>query len=106
MTTAPAAPMPVPPAITTPAPLDLTVLTAALTPLLPALQALETQLNTVFIERQAAVRAVLVALLARQHAVLLGPPGTAKSDLIASLARLIGGPTGGGLATFSYLMTR
>ncbi|MCC6629304.1 MAG: AAA family ATPase [Chloroflexi bacterium] len=84
---------------------DLTALTAALTPLLPALQALEGQLNTLFIERQPAVRAVLVALLARQHAVLLGPPGTAKSDLIASLARLIAGPTGG-LTVFSYLMTR
>ena len=70
---------------------DLSALTAALTPLLPGLQALEGRLNTLFIERSAAVRAILVALLTRQHAVLLGPPGAAKSDLISTLARLIGG---------------
>jgi MoxR-like ATPase len=103
MTTAPAV---APSAGAPPAAPDLSLLTAALTPLLPTLQALEAQLNTLFIERQPAARAVLVALLARQHAVLLGPPGTAKSDLIATLARLIAGPAGGGLTTFSYLMTR
>jgi MoxR-like ATPase len=103
MTTAPAA---APPAGATPAAPDLTALAAALTPLLPALQTLEAQLNMLFIERQPAVRAVLAALLARQHAVLLGPPGTAKSALIDAVARLIAGPAGGGLTTFSYLMTR
>ena len=47
-------------------------LTSALTPLLPALRALESHLNTAFIEREGAIRAILVALLARQHAVLIG----------------------------------
>jgi MoxR-like ATPase len=83
---------------------DQATLTAVLTPLLPALQALEARLNARFVERQGAVRAILVALLARQHAVLLGPPGAAKSDLIATVAGLIGG--GAGLSTFVYLLTR
>lgn len=85
---------------------DGTALTTALTPLLPRLQAMEAQLTSVFIERTDAVRAVLVALLARQHCLLLGPPGAAKSELVNALARLIGNPTGAGLSTFTYLMTR
>ena len=89
-----------------PAPTDLTPLAAALTPLLPALQALEAELNALFIERQGAIRAILVALLARQHCVLIGPPGAAKSEMIAALARMIGGAGGAGLTVFSHLLTR
>jgi MoxR-like ATPase len=101
MTTATAAPALAGTGAATP---DLTSVLATLTPLLPGLQVLEGQLNALFIERQPAVRAVLVALLARQHCLLLGPPGAAKSELIATLARLVGG--GAGLTTFIYLLTR
>lgn len=44
-----------------------------------------TALDTALIERQTHSRAVLLALLAGQHALLLGPPGTAKSLLARSL---------------------
>lgn len=59
-------------------PPDPTPLVATLTPILPALQALEAHLTARFIERRSAIRAILVALLARHHCLLLGPPGAAK----------------------------
>ena len=68
-------------------------------------QALETQLCAQLLEREEVVRAALIAILARQHMVLLGPPGTAKSQLVALLAQRISSPTGG-LRYFIWLMTR
>ena len=85
---------------------------------------LEAELNTVLIERQEAVRAALVALIAGQNMVLLGPPGCGKSLIVTELARRIQdngvtgngttsvtGPGGGssnssGLKCFTLLMTR
>ena len=46
---------------------------------LDKLQTIERELTTTLIERDEVIRASLVALLARQHLVVLGPPGTAKS---------------------------
>src|SRR5213082_2231114 len=68
-------------------------------------QALETRLCAQLLERDEVVRAALVAVLARQHMVLLGPPGTAKSQLVALLAQRISSPAGG-LRYFIWLMTR
>ncbi|MBF6611579.1 MAG: AAA family ATPase [Chloroflexi bacterium] len=68
-------------------------------------RALETQLCAQLLEREEVVRAALIAILARQHMVLLGPPGTAKSQLVALLAQRISSPTGG-LRYFIWLMTR
>lgn len=51
----------------------------------------EAELNAAFLERQDVIRGLLVALLAREHVLLLGPPGTAKSALARELCQRIGG---------------
>ena len=40
-----------------------------------------TELNHSFYERQTEVRGLLVGLIARENVLLLGPPGTAKTEL-------------------------
>jgi MoxR-like ATPase len=52
---------------------------ASIKPSLNKLQALERNLTASLIERDEVIRASLVALIARQHLVVLGPPGTAKT---------------------------
>lgn len=54
-------------------------------PLTVKLRAILTTLDSALLERRVHVRAVLLALLAGQHALLLGPPGTAKSLLARTL---------------------
>ena len=46
------------------------------------------------------IRLLLICLLAREHAVLIGPPGTAKSALLTRLSGLVAAPY------FEYLLTR
>lgn len=46
------------------------------------------------------VRLLLLAALAGEHLLLLGPPGTAKSELARRMARLTGG------TYFERLLTR
>jgi MoxR-like ATPase len=70
------------------------------------LRAIETELGALFIEREEVVRAMLLALLSREHLALIGPPGTAKSMLITELARRVGDPAGNGLRCFVYLLTK
>jgi len=53
--------------------------------------ALEAELNHSFFERREPIRGLLVGLLARQHVLFLGPPGTAKSALVEDLCSRIGG---------------
>jgi len=79
---------------------------AFIKPSLDKLQAIERDLTTTLIERDEVIRASLVALLARQHLVVLGPPGTAKSQLVTSLGDRISPQNGAGLRSFAYLMTR
>ena len=79
---------------------------AQLKPSLCKLQTIERELSATLIEREEVIRAALIALLARQHLVILGPPGTAKSQLVTALASRISPPGGAGLKSFSYLMTR
>ncbi len=64
-------------------------------------QGLQQTLCAAFVERDRVVRGLLLALLARQHVLLLGPPGTAKSALSNALCASIGGAT-----HFSWLLTR
>jgi MoxR-like ATPase len=71
-----------------------------------ALQRLEHELNVELLEREQAVRAALLALLSQGHLVLLGPPGTAKSQLVTAIARRFCDPAGAGLSYFVYLLTR
>lgn len=49
----------------------------------------ERELNGLFFEREGVIRGLLVALLSRQHVLLLGPPGTAKSELLRELCRRV-----------------
>jgi MoxR-like ATPase len=47
---------------------------------------LQDELNARFLEREDAIEAYLLAVLAGEHIFVLGPPGTAKSDLTDALA--------------------
>ena len=72
------------------------------------LKRIEGELNIEMIERPDAIRAILIALITRQHGVFLGPPGTGKSWLITKVARRIAtfGQNGSGLKTFVRLITK
>jgi MoxR-like ATPase len=59
------------------------------------------ELKELFIERDDLVDGALVAVLSRQHMLLLGPPGTAKSMLAKEVCRRIGGA-----AYFEWLLTK
>jgi MoxR-like ATPase len=86
----------------------MTVATSAATPqgvidagLVARLAEIERELGAALVEREAVTHLALVCLLARQHMVLLGPPGTGKSYLVERLLAHIGGAGG-----FDILMTR
>src|SRR4051812_18623100 len=72
------------------------------------LKRIEGELNIELIERSDAIRAILIALITRQHGVLLGPPGTGKSWLIVKVAKRIAtiAQNGNGLKTFVRLITK
>ncbi|MFO0570891.1 MAG: AAA family ATPase [Polyangiaceae bacterium] len=57
-------------------------------------------LDAQFLGKSEVIRLLLIAVVAREHAVLIGPPGTAKSALIRTLAELIRA------RYFEYLLTR
>ncbi len=62
---------------------------------------IEAELNTIVFEREEVIRCLLVAMLARQHVFLLGPPGTGKSLSIDQLMARIAGAS-----IFKWLMTK
>lgn len=53
-----------------------------------------------FLDKGELIRLMLVTLLAGEHMLLIGPPGTAKSAIVRELARLVDA------RTFEYLLTR
>ena len=53
-----------------------------------------------FLGKDEVIRLLLVATIAGEHAVLIGPPGTAKSALIRTFARMLNAQY------FEYLLTR
>ncbi len=64
------------------------------------LSAVARELEQRFIGKEEVIRLLLISVVAGEHAVLIGPPGTAKSALIRSLARLVQA------SYFEYLLTR
>lgn len=70
-------------------------------PTLPArLAQLARTLQERFLGKDEVIRLLLVAAIAGEHAVVIGPPGTAKSALIRTLSRLMHA------RYFEYLLTR
>ncbi|MBI4819830.1 MAG: AAA family ATPase [Deltaproteobacteria bacterium] len=65
------------------------------------LLAVRAELRAAFVERDEVVDGLLLALLSRQHVLLLGPPGTAKSMLARELVRRLEGKRG-----FEWLLTK
>ena len=58
-------------------------------------------LMSIYLEREEIIHGILVAFVARQHVLLVGPPGTAKSALVADLAKCVTGTN-----YFQWLLTR
>ncbi|MFP3398627.1 ATP-binding protein, partial [Brevibacterium sp. SIMBA_078] len=45
--------------------------------------------NSIFYDRHKEIKALLIALLSRQHVLLIGPAGTGKSALSSMLSKLV-----------------
>ena len=65
------------------------------------LEEIKKALNEKFFEREEEVEGILVALLSRQHMLMIGPAGTAKSALSVELAKIVQGTD-----YFQWLLTR
>lgn len=70
-------------------------------PLRDKILAIEVEMNRTFAERDREIRGLVVATLAREHVLLLGPAGTAKSALANVFCAAFQGAT-----FFQWLMTR
>ncbi|WP_342512870.1 AAA family ATPase [Sporosarcina sp. FSL K6-1522] len=68
---------------------------------LSKLDDIKNALNVKFYEREAEIEAILIAILSRQHLLMIGPSGTAKSALAVELAKMIQGTK-----YFQWLLTR
>ena len=68
---------------------------------LKKLEEIRQALNSKFFERDNEVEGILVALLSRQHMLMIGPAGTAKSALSVELAKIVKGTE-----YFQWLLTR
>lgn len=64
------------------------------------LQRVAEALDRQYLGKSEVIRLLMIAIVAREHVVLVGPPGTAKSALIRSLAALLDA------RYFEYLLTR
>ena len=53
------------------------------------LEEIRQALNSKFFERENEIEGILVALLSRQHMLMIGPAGTAKSALSGELAKIV-----------------
>ncbi len=65
------------------------------------IQSIRTELKQSFIEREELIDGTLAALLAKEHVLLIGPPGTAKSMLADELCKRIDGAN-----YFQWLLTK
>lgn len=68
---------------------------------LDKLKEIKDALNNKFMERDKEIEAILIALLSKQHMLLIGPAGTAKSALSVELSKIIDGST-----YFQWLLTK
>ncbi len=57
-------------------------------------------LNQQFLDKQEIIRLMCISVIAGEHMVIIGPPGTAKSALISNFSKLIEA------SYFEYLLTR
>ncbi|MHB1418032.1 MAG: AAA family ATPase [Bacillota bacterium] len=64
-------------------------------------QKIDDYLNHRFVERGSIVHGMMVSLVSRQHMLLIGPPGTAKSAILMELTSCISG-----LNYFQWLLTK
>ena len=71
------------------------------TGMLAKVHAVRNDLNQNLLERETAIEAALLALLTKEHLLLLGPPGTAKSQLARGICQRIQSTT-----YFERLLTR
>ncbi|MBN8609755.1 MAG: AAA family ATPase [Deltaproteobacteria bacterium] len=69
-------------------------------PILQRLQMVSQKLESSFLGKSETVRLMLVASVAGEHMLLIGPPGTAKSAVIRMFAKLVDAKY------FEYLLTR
>ena len=65
------------------------------------LEEIKLALNAKYLERENEIEGILVALLSRQHMLMIGPAGTAKSALSVEIAEIVQGTT-----YFQWLLTR
>lgn len=76
------------------------------------IQAMLADMNTGLIDREQAIKAALLSVLAAENLVLIGPPGTAKSMVSRRVAQHIQAtqgsqsPHGGSGSYFEYLLTK
>ncbi|MCU0674230.1 MAG: AAA family ATPase [Myxococcota bacterium] len=68
--------------------------------LAPKLQQVARHLERTFLGKTETIRLMLIAALAGEHMVLIGPPGTAKSALVRMFSKLVQA------SYFEYLLTR
>jgi len=61
---------------------------------------IKSKLTSIFVEKDVEINAVLAGLLTREPVILVGAPGTAKTMLIETLARMVNAKS------FTYLLTR
>lgn len=73
---------------------------AALAAVAERLKDAASTLNAQFLDKHEIVRLVLISAIAGEHMVLIGPPGTAKSALLRTFAKLVDA------RYFEYLLTR
>ena len=69
------------------------------------IQSLLSHLNHGLVERDAVLKTALLAVLAGENVVLVGPPGTGKSLLARRIAQGLGEGSQG-LSYFEYLLTK
>lgn len=69
------------------------VVTSSHHPVAAALNQIVDEMSSFFLERRSTIQAAVITTLAKEHMFILGPPGTAKSQLIRDLVSRFTGST-------------